>query len=58
MGDYSEMTQDDFDRILQDILRNMSAAQILGVPGVAEILMEEFNNEVLARWEQEREPEA
>jgi len=52
---YAEMTQDDFDRILLDILKGETAQEILRIPGVAEILIEHYNNEVLDRWEQEQQ---
>ena len=54
MFNYSKMTQEDFDRILCDLLRGMNGVQLLAVPGVAEILIEEFNNEVLERWASEQ----
>ena len=51
MADYSQMTQDDFDRYLAGILRAMTGEQLLAVPGVSEIVAEHFNNDVLDRWE-------
>jgi hypothetical protein len=57
VADYSKITQDDFETILTRIVEGMSAAQILAVPGAAEALREELNNEVLEAWEEEQEEE-
>jgi len=51
MTDYSKMTQEDFDNILNSILQGMNGSQLLTIPGIYEILSEEFNNEVLTAWE-------
>lgn len=53
--DYSKMTDEDFDGILEEIVGEMSAGQILAIADVSTILREELNNEVLSRWE-ERNP--
>ena len=42
-----EMTNDDFDRILADIINENPASYLLTVPGIYEILAEEFNNDVI-----------
>lgn len=52
-ADYSKMSEEDFDEILESIVRNMSAASILGYGDVYAILREELNNEVLEAWERE-----
>jgi len=57
MSDYSKMTQHDFDRILETILSEMKASELLSIPGVYEEVSEVFNNEVLIRWEEENESE-
>ena len=43
-----------FDAILAEILDEMTGDQILGLPGVYECVSEEFNNEVIKRWEERR----
>ena len=53
--DYSWVTDEMFEKELEEIVAGMSAAEILGVPGVHEILREELNNDVLERLEEERE---
>ena len=55
MADYSKMTQEDFDRLLLDILSEIKASQMIHVPGFHEVASEEFNNEVLDRWSNEQE---
>ena len=55
--DYSKMTQEDFDRVLLEIVGQMTPAQILVIPGVYEIVSEELNNDVLCAWEVEQEAE-
>lgn len=54
---YANMTHDDEVRIVQDILRE-EAPTLLGIPGIWEVLREEWNNEVLTRWEAEQDEEA
>lgn len=51
---YSKMTNEDFDRILSDILQE-EGRNLLAIPGVYEVVSEHFNNEVLNRWENEIE---
>jgi hypothetical protein len=59
MSDYDTMTDEDFDRLFQDSLQRdieeKGVSVILAVPGVWELLREEYNNEVLTRWEQEQD---
>ena len=55
MDDYSKMTQDDFQRHLEKVVKGMSTAELLAVPGILEVLSEELNNEVLESWEAEQE---
>ena len=50
MADYSKMTDAEFDRILRDILREMTGEQLLSIEGIYELVSEEFNNEILDRW--------
>jgi len=51
---YDKMSQGDFDRILMGILQDTKACELISVPGFYEIVSEEFNNEVLDRWEKEQ----
>ena len=57
MTKYKDLTQDLFHDLLSDIIHDMSAEEILEVPGVASIMIEELNNEVLdlflAKYEKE-----
>lgn len=46
-----QITQDEFDDILIEILEDKSRTTILQIPGIYEILAEEFNNDVISRWE-------
>jgi len=51
VADYSKMTDQDFDKILEELVGEMSAAQILAYGDVNMVLREELNNEVLSLWE-------
>ena len=42
-----KVSQEQFDQKLVEILSGMTAAQVLSLPGIYEILAEEFNNDVL-----------
>ena len=53
MQDYSDCTQEEFNAVLLAILDNMKASDLLTIPGIYEILAEEFNNEVLDQWKWE-----
>ena len=55
MNKYDAMTQTEFDNILMDILNDTRINQIIDIPGIYEILSEEFNNEILDIWEQKQE---
>ena len=48
--DYSKMTDDEFDDILETIVGGMSARAILNIGDVNAVLREELNNEVLDTW--------
>ena len=45
-----QITDDDFDRIFQDILGETSRDSILAIPGVKELVAEELNNEIIHRY--------
>ena len=51
MDKYKDLTQDIFSELLSDIIHDMSANEILAVPGVHSIMAEELNNEVLELYE-------
>ena len=55
MNDYAKLTNDEFGRYLSDIIDESPASHLLSIPGIYEILAEEFNNEILTRWESDQE---
>ena len=57
MADYSKMTNEEFEAILEEIVRE-EGVNVLSVPGVAEVLREYFTNEVLDRWASENPEKA
>jgi len=46
-----KMKTEDFDNILMNILEGMQASELIHIAGIYEIVAEEFNNEVLRRYE-------
>jgi len=56
--DPKDLSQERFDEILEDILYEQRASQLLAISGIYEILAEHYNNEVLKRWEAEEEEDA
>ena len=57
MEKYEAITDDKFDEILVEILNEHRGGQLISIPGVYEILSEEFNNEILGRWAARQEEE-
>ena len=55
MNRYDNMTDEDFDEILEEIVGEMTPGELLAIGAVNMILREDLNNEVLTRWE-ERNP--
>lgn len=55
--DYSKLGNEKFDQLLLEEVKRLSAEEILAVPGVYEIMREEFNNAVLEAWEKEQQEE-
>jgi hypothetical protein len=53
--DYSKMTDAEFDQILKEIMDESPASALLTIPGIYEIVSEEFNNEILDRWAENQE---
>lgn len=43
-----------FDNKLQEILGNMTGAQLLAIPGIYEIVSEEFNNGIIEQYDADR----
>ena len=50
-GNYEDMTDVQFDALLEQQVAAMDAAALLAVPGVYEVLSEHLNNEVLEQWD-------
>jgi hypothetical protein len=48
-----KITDELFDTKLVEILNGMTAARLLSIPGVYEIVAEEFNNQVIEAIEEE-----
>ena len=55
MDKYKNMTNDDFGRILNILVNQSPASHLLMIPGVYELVSEDYNNMVLEYWEQEKE---
>jgi hypothetical protein len=51
----ANITQEEFDNELAKILNETNAITLLTIPGVYELLAEEFNNVVIENIEQRRE---
>ena len=51
LSEESEMTHDDFVDILVNILEEDGIRHILTIPGVYEILSEEYHDDILETWE-------
>lgn len=47
--------QEDFDRVLSELLDEQPASHLLTVPGIYEVVSEHFNNDVLRRIKEEQE---
>lgn len=55
MSNYDAMTNDEFDSILERLVGEMGAGEILAIGDIYTILSERLNNEVLAAWVEEKE---
>lgn len=54
--DFSWVTTDQFDAKLGEIMdRDFEPSNLLGIPGIYEIMSEHLNNEVLGELEQEKQ---
>jgi hypothetical protein len=57
MTDYSNLTNEEYDEILEELVEEEPAGILLGIPGVYEAVREHYNNEVLEKWERRQEAE-
>ena len=51
----STAKDDDFDRILISIINDMSASDLLSIPGIYEILSKHLKSRILETWEEDQE---
>lgn len=51
----SQITQEEFDAKLDELVASMTAVEIFAMPGVYEIVSEQLNNEVIRAIESDRE---
>ena len=54
---YSWITNEMFDEALYYLIKGLDAKSMLAIPGVYELVKEQYNNDVLALLEDEREEE-
>ena len=54
MAQRIDISTEDFDRILTEILEDTRPEAVLTIPGVYEILAEHYNNDILQIWEAEQ----
>ena len=51
----SNINQQQFDDLLEEILADTPAGPLLSIPGIFEVLAEHFNNDVIKRFEEQEE---
>ena len=51
MPNYDDLTDTEFDAILETLVSQTPAGVLLQIPGAYEVFSEYFNNEVLEIWE-------
>lgn len=51
---YAKMSNKDFERILETVITKHTASQLIQIPGIYEVVSEQFNNEILEEWEKEQ----
>jgi hypothetical protein len=56
--DYSKMTDEEFEEILEEKVSRMTASEILSIGEVNSILREHLNNEILETWANNQSTEA
>jgi len=49
--DYNNMTQEEYDKILEELMDESPGSCLLPIPGVYEAVSEHFNNDILSIWE-------
>jgi len=49
----TNITTEQFNSILGDILRETNALELLSIPGIAEILLEYYNNAIIDIFEED-----
>lgn len=54
IDDYAKMSSEDYDRILLTMVNATRGDTLLAIPGVYELVSEEYNNAVLAAWSHEQ----
>lgn len=57
MNKYSTLTQEEFERRLSEMIDRKDASYLLTIPGIYDILSEEYNNDILDEWEKDRAAE-
>ncbi len=55
-NDHSWVTQEMFDKKLEELLDKETGGSLLMIPGLYEVVSEHFNNAVLEALEEERDP--
>lgn len=55
---FDKCSQEDFDRILDELVSKMTPASVLAIDGVRELVQEELNNEVLDEWARQNPEDA
>ena len=53
--DYTNMTNDEFDEILLEVLMDANMGEVIRIPGVYELVSEHYNNDVLLIWKVRKE---
>lgn len=48
--DYSQITYEEFDTLLENIVDMLSASQLLSLPGAYEVLSDALHNDILDLW--------
>lgn len=56
-NNYTDMTHDDFVRLVTELAEKDGTAILITIPGVWEILSEHYNNDALDLWNVEQELE-
>jgi hypothetical protein len=55
MEDYSKMTTQEFDDILEELVKKNAASLLIAIPGAYEVFSDYFNNEILHVWREQQE---